>query len=94
MAYTSATLGLPLFLEDTTGYITGPTEFLDIYDRQPSVCVQNAMEIAARRTTVSVFDKRGSRHSGVKLTFEPGMRATVALGRNGREVDLGKWLKR
>jgi len=93
MAYTSATLGLPLFLEDTSGFITGPTDFLDIYDRPPFVCVENAMEIAARRTTVCIFDKRRSRDSGVTLIFEPGMICTVILGQNGRELDIQRWLR-
>ncbi|KAF8519999.1 hypothetical protein BU17DRAFT_89356 [Hysterangium stoloniferum] len=93
MAYTYATLGLPLFLEDTSGFITGPTDFLDIYDRPPFVCVENAMEIAARRTTVFVFDKRRHRNSGVTLVFEPGLRCSVTLGKDGRELDIQQWLR-
>lgn len=30
-----STLGLPYYFEDTTGLASGPTDFLDIYDRPP-----------------------------------------------------------
>jgi len=92
------TLGLPLFLEDSTGLTAGPTEFTDIYDRPPFLSVTSAFDARERKTVVSVgrdMDGRSRRRGrdGIKIVLEPGLVGTVQVGR-GKEVELGQWLKR
>lgn len=50
------TLGLPLFLEDTTGFWQGPTDFFDIYDRPPFIHVRNRVDLVSRRMRIDIFE--------------------------------------
>lgn len=92
----TTTLGLPLFLEDKTGLITGPTEFIDIYDRPPFVQVDTTFVAATRRILMSISANDGRRRTSkdsVKITLEPSLEGTVRIKRAG-EMELRKWLRR
>ncbi|GJJ16232.1 hypothetical protein Clacol_010528 [Clathrus columnatus] len=95
----SAVLGLPLFLEDTTGYNTGPTDFFDIYDRPPFIHVTNRVELIARTTRVDISElniRHGSplKHNGITLSIQPGLEGYVLFRKYGKESisNITEWL--
>jgi hypothetical protein len=89
------TLTCPLLLEDKTGLLIGPNEFLDIYDRPPYVRVDTTLQTAARRTTILITadNSRRSRENGISICLEPSMEGRVKIGHN-RELDVRTWIRR
>lgn len=94
-------MGLPLFLEDTTGYSTGPTDFFDIYDRPPFIHVENRVELVARKTNVHITElnvRHGSplKHSAITLSLRPGMEGYVVFRNKGQErvINVSDWLSK
>lgn len=92
-------MGLPLFLEDTTGYSTGPTNFYDIYDRPPFIHVENRVDMIERKTRVEVFElnvRHGSPlKRGITLSIQPGLEGYIFFsGSKAREkmVSVSEWL--
>lgn len=93
-------MGLPLFLEDTTGYSTGPTNFYDIYDRPPFIHVENRVDMIERKTRVEVFElnvRHGSPlKRGITLSIQPGLEGYISFSnvnhKSGKIFNLSEWL--
>jgi len=99
------TLGLPYFFEDTTGLVSGPTEFLDIYDRPPFLRLDSSPKLPCtdRSTTLAIYElgartfvharrQHGTPPSAV-LTFDRGLTGSVRF-RTGMAVAMERWLKK
>ncbi|GJJ07960.1 hypothetical protein Clacol_002167 [Clathrus columnatus] len=91
----STTLGLPLFLEDTTGYPLGPTDFSDIYDRPPFIHVRNRVDLILKRIRIDIFELdigsgRQSRN-GISLHLGPEIAGNVVF-LNGVRKYVENWL--
>lgn len=91
-----ATLGLPLFLEDTTGFWQGPTDFLDIYDRPPFIHVRNQIDLISRKMRIDIFEtsSRYGVRSGISLHLEPDVNGNIVCINDGtrKRVPAESWL--
>ncbi|KAF8519992.1 hypothetical protein BU17DRAFT_89348 [Hysterangium stoloniferum] len=78
------TFGLPYFFEDTTGLATGPSDFLDIYDRPPYLYLSSSHAYpgpnAKQRVPVDA-----AREGRTLKIFELGTRALTSSRRPHRE---------
>ncbi|KIJ31668.1 hypothetical protein M422DRAFT_31679 [Sphaerobolus stellatus SS14] len=80
------TYGLPYFFEDTSGLPTGPTDFLDIYDRPPFLRVTTShppslkgrptLETSRDGRTLKIFEL-GSNGIGFRRNREEGTPSAV-----------------
>lgn len=94
---TPTTIGLPLFLEDTTGFPQGPTDYYDIYDRPPFIHVRNQINLVSKQIKIDIFElgltSREQSLSSISLYLEPDLdRNIVRINNRRKRVD--QWLYR